>query len=125
MEPFEVAKECIICFSNSTFRGTYAQLCFLIENGALNIFLETLTKPVNDVFLVEEVLQAIGSILHTGSTNLINGHNLFKEKLEQLGLLVILDQLQMNENETVRKCCMALVDKYFEDSLIFQLNSIH
>lgn len=120
-EPYEIAKECVICFTNSTFRGTYAQMCFLIQNGVLNILLETLTKSISDLFLVEEVLQAIGSFLNIGSVNLINGRNLFKEKLEQLGILNILDNLQMSDNKNVQKACQAIMDKYFEDSIVFNL----
>lgn len=124
-EPKEIVKECIICFTNSTFRGTYTQMCYLIQNGILNVFLETLSLPFGDFDLIDEILQAILNILNIGSANLVNGKNLFKEKLEQLGFSVILDHIQTSQNEKIRKGCFAILDQFFEGSSVFHLNQIN
>ena len=124
-EPEEIVKECIICFTNSTFRGTHEQICFLIQNGTFNIFLEYLTKSNPDFDIVDEILQAIMNILNMASVNLVNGRNLFKEKLEQLGFISILDHMQMFNNPKTQKTCLAIVDKYFDDSSVFQLNQMN
>jgi len=120
-EPQEIAKECLMCFTNATFRGTFTQMCFLIENGIFNIFLEALSQPINDFTLIDEILQALINILNMGLGNLINGHNLFKEKLEQLGFLRVLESVMSIQNANIHKTCLAIVDGFFEESsVVFQ-----
>jgi len=121
-EPQEIAKECIMCFSNSTFRGTYTQMCFLIQNGVFNIFLEALTAPNTDYDLLDEILQAILNILNIGCGNLVGGRNLFQEKLEQLGFTPILDHILMINIEKIHKSCLAIIEKFFDDSSLFQIS---
>ena len=120
-EPHEIAKECLMCFTNSTFRGSFPQMCFLIENGVFNIFIEALNFPIGDFTLLDEVLQALENILNIGSSNLMNGRNFFKEKLEQLGINKVLENVMNIPNEGIHKRCLAIMEKYFEDSGEFTL----
>lgn len=120
-EPEEIAKECMMCFTNATFRGNFHQIWFLVENGILSIFVEALSQPMNDLFLMDEILQAVSNILNLGGGNMVNGQNLLKQNLEQLGIVRILDHLLKTENEGIRKRCMAIIEENFGESGVFDL----
>lgn len=120
-EPDEISNECIYCLTNSTFKSSAQQIDFLVENGILNIFHETLLKSQISTDLIDEILQAIINILNCGDCNLNNNINLYKEKLELCGFRKVIDKLQDHSNNSIVKRAILINDNFFGGGLIFEL----
>lgn len=120
-EPESIRNECIFCLTNATFKASHAQIEFLVENGVLNVFHENLLNSTVNIDLMDEILQALNSILNTGDCHLVNDKNPYQEKLQMMEFKKVLEDLEGHMSEKVSKRSMAISERFFGSSSLFDV----
>jgi hypothetical protein len=120
-EPETIRNECMYCLTNATFKASEAQIEFLVENGILNVFHETLLHSTVNIDIMDEILQALNSILNTGECHLVKEKNPYQEKLQMMEFKKVLENLEGHMSEKISKRAITISERFFGSSILFDV----
>lgn len=89
--------------------GTYDQIEKLVNLGLLESVCDSLWD--SDMFLVLNLLEIVEGVLAKG---MMNQSTYFSDKLEAVGGIYKLEQLQDSHNDKIYKKSLAILEKFFD-----------
>jgi importin subunit alpha-6/7 len=115
----KVKREAAWVISNATNRGSPESIATLVQYGVLETFVNLLES--DDVKTIAVVLEGLKNVLNCGAKAYVNaeGENLFLNKLEALGGIPKLENLQTHPNQEIYEKCLSILETYFETETPF------
>ena len=109
---FDVKKEAAWAVANATSSGSPDQIKMLVSKGCI--------KPLCDLFEMNEgkivavALEAVENILDKGEFEQEDG-NPYADLLEEIGVVPVLERLQLHVNSSIGDKATSIISKFFQD----------
>ncbi|CAD8065921.1 unnamed protein product [Paramecium sonneborni] len=107
----EIVREATWAISNSTKHGSNQDIQLIVQKGLLNVFKHLLEGEDTQTMTV--VLEAIFNVLKRGDQD-FKEDNYYLTKLEEMGVISKIEQLQKHQNQGVYQKCFNILEQYYE-----------